>query len=111
MNVSEAVEQALRLSEEARNTDKILILQVWESLGLHLTSQQRQKFIDLPSSESITRIRRKIQEQERYPAVHKIKKARELKNAIIQQNMPAASIKTTERVLEQSIDIKQLSLI
>lgn len=105
------VENVLARNEKARNSDKILFLAVWEEMGFYLSDTQKQRFLSLPSSESITRVRRKLQEQGRYPATERIKKSRELKSMIVQQNMPTASVRTAERVLEETPEPTQLSLI
>lgn len=111
MRTAIIVENVLARSIDARNSDRVLLLQTWEDMGFHLTATQYQQFLSLPSSESITRVRRKLQEQGRYPATERIKKARELKSIIIQQNMPTASINTAERVLEETPEPQQLGLI
>jgi hypothetical protein len=111
MRTAIIVERVLERNLNARNSDKVLFLQVWEEMGFYLSDSQRQKFLSLPSSESITRVRRKLQEQGRYPATERIKKTRELKSMIVQQNMPTASVQTAERVLEEVPDPVQTSLI
>ena len=111
MRTAIIVERILATTPAARNSDKELLLATWEAFGLQLTFTQQQQFLGLPSSESITRVRRKLQEQGRYPATERIKKTRELKSMIVQQNMPTASINTAERVLEEVPKPTQLGLI
>lgn len=101
MKMNYIVEQSLVNNLEARNSDKILLLDVWDKLGFGLSESQRQRFMRMPSAETITRIRRKLQEKGEYPATKRIKETRELKSMIVQQNMPTASISTAERVLEE----------
>lgn len=108
MKMGYIVEQSLANNLEARNSDKILLMDVWDKLGFGLSESQRQRFMRMPSAETITRIRRKLQEKGEYPATKKIKKTRELKSMVVQQNMPTASVKTAERVLEETP--KQLKL-
>lgn len=60
--IHDKVYTALRDSHAARNNDKYLMLDIWESEGLFLTPEQERKFMRVSSAESITRARRKIQE-------------------------------------------------
>jgi hypothetical protein len=76
-------------------------MDVWDKLGFGMSETQRQRFLSMPSAETITRIRRKLQEQGRFEATKNIKKTRELKSMVVQQNMPTASVNTAERVLEE----------
>ena len=62
MNVTEqTVWYILKLNPETRNNDKLLTLYVWEREGLELTDSQKRLFMEVSFSETITRIRRKIQ--------------------------------------------------
>ena len=101
MRTSMAVEWALKNSVEARNSDKVLVIKVWEQMGLHLSDAQKEKFLSLPDPQSIGRERRKLQEKGAYPATKEVSKARRLKSLIIQQNMPNANLKTADRVLNE----------
>ena len=103
------VERALERNIDARNSDKVLQLEVWDQLGFGLSETQKKRFLSLPSTETINRIRRKLQEQGRYPATDTIHKTRQLKSMVVQQNMPKASPTTTERVLEE-LPTTQLNL-
>lgn len=101
MKTSIIVERILQDNPQARNSDKVLMFMTWEKLGFYLSESQRAKFLSLPDPQTIGRIRRKLQEQGRFTAANNIKKTRELKSQVIQQNIPSASIDTTERVLEE----------
>ena len=70
------VENILKESQIYRDSDKELCLRTWRAFGLELTAEQERKFMDCPSGETITRIRRKFQEQGKYPASEKIEEAR-----------------------------------
>jgi len=83
------VEKVLSNSKEARNSDKELILQVWEACGLVLDEKQREIWKKLPSSESIRRTRQKFQEEGKYTADHEVIKAREENR----KNMEAENIR------------------
>ena len=100
MRVTNLVEQTLRDNEKARNSDKALLLDVWARLGLELTDVQRAKFMDMPSSETIRRIRQKIQESGKYPATERIRSERYHKSLVMQQNAPSAKPKRIEEITE-----------
>ena len=68
MKVSPIVATILRENQKARNNDMDLIARVWYACGLKLTREQYLKLLEMPSAESITRERRKLQEQGLYRA-------------------------------------------
>lgn len=61
----EIVEEVLRDDEEARNSDKKLLLRVWEREGLYLSREQQQRFMRCTTAETITRARRNL--KDKYP--------------------------------------------
>lgn len=52
----------LRDNAGFRSNDRLLILSVWEDEGLHLTTDQQHKFMQVSSPETIRRTRQKIQQ-------------------------------------------------
>ena len=78
----------LRDKPKTRNSDQELVLEVWEQFGLYLSNSQKAKFLEIPTSDTITRVRRKIQEGGEYQATENIKKFRKIKSMIVQQNIP-----------------------
>ena len=61
------VENILASQPETRNSDKKLLLAVWEQQGLVLSHTQRQTFLDkCATAESVTRARRLL--KVKYPA-------------------------------------------
>ena len=110
MRVAYIVEQTLANKPDTRDSDKLLLLDVWYKLGFGFSETQRKRFMDMPSAETITRIRRKLQEKGKYPAANNIKKTRQLKSMVVQQNMPKASVNTAERVLEEVPHAVQVEL-
>lgn len=62
----ELVEEVLRDDEEARNSDKRLLLRCWEREGLYLSREQQDKFMRVTTAETITRARRNL--RTKYPA-------------------------------------------
>lgn len=99
--VDKLVEWALREFPETRNSDKELLIRVWNHLGFHLTYQQEQKFRDLPSTESIRRVRQRIQAEGKYVAVDRIRRARKMKGLVMQQNEPIAKPERIYNIIQQ----------
>ena len=84
------VREVLENNRKARNSDQELVIDVWEKYGLYLSVEQRAKFLLIPSSDTITRCRRKIQENGEYQADENIKRHRKIKSMIIEQKIPKA---------------------
>lgn len=61
-NNEDLIKSVLRDNIEARGNDIELIVSVWEKQGLKLTPEQRHYMKKCLSTETITRVRRKIQE-------------------------------------------------
>jgi hypothetical protein len=62
-------------NKECRNSDKKLLLEVWELEGLKLTDEQKRIFLEHCSiAESITRARRKLRPE--YPGTDEVEQAR-----------------------------------
>lgn len=75
MRVAVKVEQVLERRPETRDSDKKLLMQIWENEGLFLSETQKQTFINKCSTaESITRARRKL--KTKYPASKEVTEAR-----------------------------------
>lgn len=68
MKTSERVENILKASQRARNSDKYLLIIYMQRSGMNLTKEQIRIFEDMSSAETITRVRRQLQEQGKYPA-------------------------------------------
>lgn len=101
-NITNKVETLLRNNERMRSDDKLLILTIWELEGLTLTPEQRQKFWDLPSPETIRRVRQKLQENGAYPANEPVRKQRKWKSMVMQQVSPNARPKDMEKYLREN---------
>lgn len=102
MKVTKLVEESLEQYNECRNSDRYLLLTVWHRLGFKLTSEQRSIFMDMPSAETIRRVRQKIQEGGKYPATIKIKKERYMKSMILGQAAPVYKPEHIENILERA---------
>lgn len=100
MRVTPIVKRVLRDKERTRNSDKELLLACWEEMGFYLSESQRAKFREMPSTETIRRIRQKIQQGGEYMAKDKIKHEREIKSQEMQQNSPSAKPERLELLLE-----------
>lgn len=59
-----------------RSSDKELLIVYMQKAGMDLTPSQIAMFKDLPSMETLSRIRRKIQENGELPATPEVEKAR-----------------------------------
>lgn len=110
MKTTQLIEQVLSRNYAARGDDKELILSVWSQLGFDLTPAQEQKFLELPSTETIRRVRQKLQENGKYLPSKAVQEFRESKSQVIQQNAPSASPEHVEEVLDNAY-LKQQSLI
>ena len=84
-----------------RNSDNILVIEVWASMGLHLTPQQEEQMKAMPSIESITRGRRNIQNKlGLYKASERIEKARMDKASTIRKNIARTAPDELEGLME-----------
>lgn len=90
MNTAQRVENILRASRGARDSDTELLLIYMQKMGMNLTAAQMDKFRDMPTPETITRIRRKLQEQGMYPASEAVDKARYEKYVQVKGNIKSA---------------------
>ena len=106
MKVNQLIEKALRENVKykgisVRDSDKALILWVWWQLGFQLTHEQMDKFMNLPSTETIRRLRQKLQEKGKYGGSKAVLDERRWKSLVASQNMPTASLNRSEDILKQ----------
>ena len=101
MLVNKIIEQLMRDNQQTRSSDKELMIAFWESQGLHLSYADKEKIRSLPTFETITRVRRKIQEGGLYQADQRVKASRHHKDLSMQQVAPAATPKYINQTLEQ----------
>lgn len=76
MRVKDKVERVLSVNTQARDNDKLLMLQVWEIEGFYLTENQKKAFMKSSSPESIRRMRQKMQEEGKYRASEAVEEKR-----------------------------------
>lgn len=94
LNATATVEAVLRQHPETRNSDKKLILKVWERFGVKVPEEFVEVYLKLPCSESITRSRRKAQEQfVELRADDKIEFARELQDMQMRKDAKKLEVK------------------
>lgn len=74
MNTTQRVESILKFVPETRSSDKKLLMTFWEKQGLILTPEQKRKFMDCTTAESITRARRNLKTE--YPATKEVTEKR-----------------------------------
>ena len=75
MKVYDRVKQLLQDSEACRNSDKVLLLELWQLDGLYLTPQKREIFMnDCTVAESATRARRDMRAE--YPGNKTVEQGR-----------------------------------
>lgn len=88
MKTSDRVENILKVSHAARNSDTELIIIYMQKSGMNLSSDQTETFRKLPSMETITRVRRQLQEKGMYEADDSVNEARYKKFQTTKQNIP-----------------------
>lgn len=100
MKISSTVEEILRYSREARNSDKELLIKMMEHYGLCLTVAQKEIFKAMPSTETVRRIRQKFQEEGKYLPDQKIGKDRKFRGLSMQQRAPQTKPEKIENIIE-----------
>lgn len=105
MTVTQRVENILKVSREARNSDVELLIIYMQKAGMDLTPHQIQVFKGLPTMETIRRIRQKLQEQGKYEADEQVKGTRRVKSMEMQQNAPQAKPERIEQILNDGTKV------
>lgn len=103
MTITQRVENILRASQDARNSDKELWLIYAQKSGVGLSSQQLEAIRDMPSFETLRRVRQKIQQVGSYPATESITKERAHKAMVMEQTSPRFSPQQLEKTLNIKI--------
>lgn len=76
MTIKQQVENILKYSSQARNSDKDLEIIYMYKAGMNLTSEQVAIFRKMPSMETIRRCRQQIQMEGKYPPKPEVEKQR-----------------------------------
>ena len=100
MKASLLVEKVLQNVPKARDSDRRLLIEVYQGLGLGLTSEQIYKFLDMPLPETIRRERQKFQEKGQYLGSPEVMRKRRIKSYEVQQNAPVVSPKRLGDIVE-----------
>lgn len=87
LKINERVENILKASVRARNDDRELLLIYLQKSGMNLSQQQIDIFRSLPAFETITRVRRDLQMQGKYPASPEVEEARYKKFQEVRHNI------------------------
>lgn len=98
MTVTERVENILKVSKNARNSDRELLIIYMQKSGMNLSDEQIKIFRKLPSMETIRRIRQKLQENGKYLADKGVEEQRYNKFKQVKQNIKHES---PEKLLEK----------
>lgn len=99
MKVTPIVEDILRNHANARNSDRALFLHFMQKQGMELTRRQVEIFRDMPSLESVRRIRQKLQEQGKFEADTVVKTERSRKAMVLNQAAPAYNAENISRTI------------
>ena len=91
MKISERVENILKVSHAARNSDKDLIVIYMQKSGMELTPKQIKVFKEMPSTETIRRVRQQLQEQGKYEADEEVNEMRYKKFKSVRENIKSES--------------------
>ena len=97
MTVKQRVENILKASREARNSDDMLEIIYMQKSGMNLSEEQIACFKRMPKMETIRRERQKFQEVGLYPADEAVDKARFEKFREVRENIKYSSV---EELLE-----------
>lgn len=76
MKTRDRVENILKVSRASRNSDTELLILYMQKSGMELTPTQKDIFRKMPSMETITRIRRQLQEEGKYEATQSVQENR-----------------------------------
>lgn len=76
MRLKDRIRKLYTIYPELISSDKRLTLAQWEREGFFLTDEQKRKFMDVTSSDSITRAGRTLREKEGFKATPEVEQAR-----------------------------------
>ena len=76
MKTRDRVEAILKHDTASRNSDTRLLIVFMQKSGMELSDKQIEIFKNMPAAETITRIRRQLQEEGKYEATQQVQEAR-----------------------------------
>lgn len=91
MTIAQQVESILKHVPKTRDSDKELMIVYMRKFGLELTPKQEELFREMPTAETLTRVRRKLQEDGKYQASAEVRAERDFKSMQMQQITPKAN--------------------
>ena len=103
MKISDRVRNILEAVPSTRNSDKELLIVYMQKSGMDLTPAQVNLFKELPSMETIRRIRQKIQENGEYPASPEVEKQRFEKYKQTKGSIGVTTAKEAEELLDGTL--------
>lgn len=101
MTITDRVKSILKASKPSRNDDKELWIIYAQKSGVNLSSFQIDKIREMPSFETIRRVRQKIQEQGQFEADPKVQEARYEKYKKVRGQIGASDSKSAEQLLQE----------
>ena len=87
MTITKRVENILEASHNARNSDIELQIIYMQKAGMHLSSSQIAVLKEMPSFETLRRIRQKLQEHGKYPADPEVNERRYRRFKKVRENI------------------------
>lgn len=109
MKISDKVIQILKDSPEARNSDRELLVQYMQVEGMNLSPKQIEIFKDMASPETIRRTRQSLQEDGRFLATDRVRRARRFKSYEVQQRITQTPIEKVPHLLSIFGDDRTIS--
>lgn len=102
--ITERVTNILKHAPAARSSDRELIIIYMQKCGMDLDQRQLRIFRDMPSMETIRRVRQSVQAQGLYPASNTVKAERQRKALVMQQLTPG--FKTTADLEHELVEVR-----
>lgn len=109
MKIADNVRNILANHPATRNSDRELLIQYMQNEGMSLSPEQREIFRRMASPETIRRCRQKFQEDGRYIATDRIRRARRFKSYEVQQRITQTPIEKVPHLLSIFGDDRTIS--
>lgn len=103
MTISNRIENIMKVSDKARNSDKYLWIIYAQKSGVELTEQQIDKIMDMPSFETLRRCRQQLQHDGLYEANPKVKAERKEKAELIRGAVPYGNNELLEELINKEV--------
>lgn len=103
MNISDRVKNIMQAVPATRSSDKELLIVYMQKAGMELSPAQINLFKELPSMETIRRIRQKLQEDGKYPASKEVENKRFEKYKQTKGAIGVTTAKEAEELLDGTL--------